>query len=558
MQNVALILGLVALSLGWLLPGHYPPWVTFQQQWVSALGALLVAGAALASRPAERVHWPWLAGVVALFAAVPLLQGLAGQVRFLSDSVLPALYLVAFAVSMTTGYMLARQQGGHWTNALMAAVIVAAMASTTIAMLQWLQLGSSIFITDLRLGGRPYGNLAQPNHLATLLGMGVAGLLGAYERRRLGAMATAFAVGWLGICLVMTQSRTGWLFVFVLVVWWASMRRRTGLRLGAGAVVTGVTVFALGIVVWGPLNNAMLLASDSLEARLQPGLRWLHWTTLWDAIGQKPWLGYGWMQAALAQQATALAHPASHEMLQDSHNVVLDLMVWMGVPLAALFVAAVVVWLAVQVRRCRDARCWSLLAACAAILTHGLLEYPLDYTFFLLPLGLMMGSVEGLSAQPAGRTWSRWTLALPLAGLAAMLLWIGAECMKLEDSTRQLRFFKLGIGIDRVATVPPPDVKLLDAPREYHRYWLTPARAGMSVEQLDWMRDVMQRNAAPPAMLRYALAAGLNGRTDEASKTLALICSLHDEKRCSEGRQSWAQLQRQYPQLRGIEMAPPR
>jgi hypothetical protein len=72
------------------------------------------------------------------------------------------------------------------------------------------------------------------------------------------------------------------------------------------------------------------------------------------------------------------------------------------------------------------------------------------------------------------------------------------------------------------------------------------------------MRDVMQRNSSPPAMLRYALAAGLTGRADEAAKTLALICSLHDEKRCAEGRQSWVQLQDKYPQLRGIVMAPAR
>lgn len=560
MQNILLTLGLGTLAVGWVLPGHYPPWVTFQQQWVSAFGALLIASAALAGRPAERVRWPRLAGAVALFAAVPLLQGLASQVHFLSDTVLPALYLIAFAVSMATGSMLARQQGGQWVDAMMTAVVVAAIASTGVAMVQWLQLHHNVFITDLPPGGRPYGNLAQPNHLATLLGMGVAGLLGAYEheRRRVGPLAAALAVAWLGFGLVMTQSRTGWLFVTVLVVWWFLMRRRAALRLRAGALVAGAALFVVGIVTWEPLNDALLLTSGSLEARLHPGPRWLHWTTLWDAIWDKPWLGYGWMQVSLAQQATALAHPASHEMLQDSHNVVLDLMVWMGVPLAVLFVAAVVVWLAVQVRRCRDASRWSLLAASAAILTHSLLEYPLDFTYFLFPLGLMMGSVEGLSDSTAGRAWPRWTLALPLACLAAMLLWIGVECMRLEDSTRQLRFFMRGIGTDRVATVPPPDVKLLDAPREYHQYWLTPARAGMSAEQLDWMRDVMQRNAYPPAMLRYALAAGLNGRPDEAAKMLALICSLNDKQRCAEGRQSWAQLQRRYPQLRAIAMPEPR
>ncbi len=545
----------LCLALGWLLPGHYPPWVTYQQQWLAALGAALIAAAALADASPRPVRWPWLAVVVAAFAAVPLLQVLGGQVRFISDGVLPALYLLAFAISMAAGAMLASRQGLRWVDALTAAVIVAAMLSTAIALVQWLGMSTSLFVADLRPGARPYANLAQPNHLATLLGMGVAGLLGAYERRRLGGASTALAVGWLGFGLVMTQSRTGWLFVVLLVLWWALMRRRAGLRLQAQPVVAGVALFVLGIVCWAPLNQAMLiLANNSLAERLQPGPRWALWAPLWDAIWQAPWLGYGWMQVALAQQAVALGHPATYRMFQDSHNLILDLVLWMGLPLGGLLAAVVAAWLVLQVRRCRDAQCWALLAAAGAVLVHAMLEYPLDYTYFLLPLGLLMGSVEGLSGTPPGRAWPRWTLGLPLAGMVAMLLWIGEECMQLEDASRQLRLFLVGVHETGVTTVPPPDVKLLDAPREYHRYWLTPAVAGMSDEQLNWMRDVAQRNAFPPALLRYALAAGLNGRTDEAASTLAVLCKLHTEERCDEGRQSWALLQQQHPELRAIKM----
>ncbi|MDE2627960.1 MAG: O-antigen ligase C-terminal domain-containing protein [Burkholderiales bacterium] len=551
LEKLTLNLGLVALALGWLLPGHYPPWVTYQQQWMAALGAALIAFVALVGGRAS-LRWPWLATLIALYAAVPLLQGLAGQLHFISDSVLPALYLVAFAVCMVSGAALARQSATEWIDALMTAVVVAALVSMVLALAQWLRVEQDVFIAELPPGGRPFGNLAQPNQLATLLALGIVGMLRFYELRRLGGFAVALVVACLGFGMVMTQSRTGWLFLAVLVLWWAVMRRRASLRLSTYAVVSASLLFVAVTANWEQLNQALLLATTGLEERLQPGLRGQHWLILLDAVSQSPWWGYGWLQVSTAQAAAALAHPATHEMLQDSHNVVLDLAVWMGVPLAAVFVAAVTLWLARQVRNCRGPETWTLLAAVGAILTHALLEYPLDYTFFLLPLGLLMGSIEGVASPTVDRTHPRWTVALPLAGLVLMLVWIGRECMQVEDSTRQLRFLMMGVGINRVSSVPPPDVVLLDAPREYHRYWLTPARAGMTDAEINWMRNVSQRNAFPPAMLRFALAAGLNGRAQESARTLALLCKVHPKERCDEGRASWAAAQLQYPVLRSI------
>ena len=85
-----------------------------------------------------------------------------------------------------------------------------------------------------------------------------------------------------------------------------------------------------------------------------------------------------------------------------------------------------------------------------------------------------------------------------------------------------------------------------------HRFWLTQARPQMTSHELDWMRRVSMREPRPPAMLRYALAAGLNGRPDEAALTLARLCHLHPAERCDEGRASWHSAQEKYPALRAV------
>ena len=66
------------------------------------------------------------------------------------------------------------------------------------------------------------------------------------------------------------------------------------------------------------------------------------------------------------------------------------------------------------------------------------------------------------------------------------------------------------------------------------------------------MHDVTFRNPSHPAMLRYALALGLNGRPDDAGRMLGAICHIHLPKRCDEARESWRTLQQQHPTLESV------
>lgn len=549
--------GLFAVGLAFLMPGHYVPWVTFEQQAVAALGGLLIGFAAL-RQMSQRARVPL--APPALFAAalafVPLIQGALSMVGFKSDAALSAVYLLAFATSVASGQVLASDATtrSRLLDGLLGAMLVAALLSSAIALVQWQQLQWSIFIVDLQPGGRPYANLAQPNHLATLLSVGIVAVYGFYERRRVSAFAAGLIAALLLWGLVMTQSRTGWLFLALFVVWWAWRRRALGLRLSGAAVAVAAISFAVAVWCWAPLNDALLLsATADVESRLHAGTRWIHWPTLWDAAWRKPWTGYGWGQVVLAQQAAILDHPPVGEWLLQSHSLVLDLMIYNGALPGLIVTALLVAWFVRHIRACRSIEQWVLVAGVGTVITHSLLEYPLDYAYFLLPTGLMMGALEALHPEPPSRLRApRWVVAMTLAGLAGMLVWISFEYLRVEAAVRQLRFVMLGIGVDTVPDAPVPDVWLLDQPREFHRYWMTPARAGMSAKDLDWMRLVSMREPRPPAQLRYALAAGLNGRTQEAEQTLARLCKLHAGIRCDEGRTSWSAAQQQHPVLRSI------
>ena len=550
--------GLALLFVSFLLPGHYSPWATFESQAAAALGVGLVGlGAALSCAQAgQRVPWPALAMLAVATAAIPAAQFASGQIVFFSDALLPALYLVGFGLAVITGTVWARNAPGTWLDLLFLALGAAAMVSVALALLQWLSIeAAGMWVVALKSGMRPYANLAQPNHLATLLALGAVGLWRSYERRQIGGPVAGLAMGWLGFGLVMAQSRTGWLFVLLLLVWWATMRRRTALRTPASAVLTGAALFAAAIVLWEPLNEALLLqAGGTLSQRLQAGPRGLMWQTMLEAVARSPWLGYGWNQVIAAQQAVAVDMPPVRRMIESAHNVVLDLALWAGMPLALIWVAAVGAWLVAQTRRCANADAWAVLAAIGALLLHAQFEYPLEYAFFLLPLGLLMGTLSVSVVQPGPSSSPCRTVAWPLLLLpvASMLVALGAiatEYLRVEQASRDVRMQLAGFGAASARHVAPPDVALLDGPREYHRLMITPAREGMSIAELNWMRKVTQRYAFPPAMLRYALAAGLNGREAEASRTLHTLCAIHLEPRCEEARATWRSAQQQWPRL---------
>jgi hypothetical protein len=236
----------------------------------------------------------------------------------------------------------------------------------------------------------------------------------------------------------------------------------------------------------------------------------------------------------------------------NAHSIVLDLPMWMGIPLAAVVLVLVATWLVRQVRVCNDGVRWSLLLAVAAIGLHALTEYPLDYAYFLLTLGLLIGTLDGLAPAARSLTAPRWSFIGPWAMATAMLVWVGVEYMKVEESARQVRMVFAGVGLDKQSFVAPPDTALLDGLREYHRFLITPARAGMSDAELDWMRDVMSSNPTAFAMVRYAQALGLNGRGDEAARVLRALCNIQTPKRCEQAREAWKAAERQHPELASV------
>ncbi len=536
----------VLLICSWLISNHYAPWAAFYNEFSIFLACIFLGGIVVLMCPV--VNFGASAVVLLCCASIPLLQLAAGLIGFAGDALIVALYILAFSGVLVFGNNLAGTALRLQTCTLLAMLMVlGAVFSTYIALNQWLMLSGGMWVADLNPGGRPYANLAQPNNLATLLCLGLAGVLYLFETRRLGSWAGSALAFFLLFGVVLTQSRTPWVGAMCALFWWGWKCREVVLRLSLTSFVGWVALYALLVCSFFYLSDALYLSVDDLGSRAQAAHRWGLWQQLLQAVLQGPFWGYGWAQVSVAQVSVSLSSPLPL-MTEHSHNILLDLLIWNGSFIGGLIILLLGVWLVRLGLRARTRESVFALLAVGFVLVHGMLEYPLEYAYFLLPVALLLGMVEGELRVRALFTLPRWVLVGGLLISLGAMVWIFKEYRIVEEDHRLMRFETARIGILK-AEKPAPDVVLLTQLREFIRFARTEATPGMTDEQLDWMRKVAHRYPYPSSMLRYSMALGLNGQADLARQEFLRLRALHGEQHYQDARQIFLEMQKHYSVL---------
>lgn len=547
---VAMLLGAVALFACWLVPGHYFPWVSFQNEVVAALAGTLFGVAAVAMREGGSPRWPRASTFFALLALIPLLQYGLGQISFRSDAALSFLYLASLALAVSAGATLSRASRRRFLDHVFGALLAAGIASVGLALAQWLNLGLTDLVEWLPPGYRAIGNIAHPNHLAGLLALACLGGLWFYETRRINGPALCAVVLWLAFGMALTRTRMVWAAALVFALWWIWVCKKSAPRLKPGPVLLWLLAFFGVVAAIGPLSEAvMTYAPESVGERLQSGGGRLRiWAAMADGLMQSPWVGYGWSQASIAGLAGSLHHFTGESMLRNAHSLPLDLLIWNGIPLGLLVMGLAGLWWWQAVKQTVCVERAVVLAAVGLISLYSMIEFPLESFHFLVPFGLLVGALEGWSDAREPARAPRVALAFAVVCVAALAARVAIEYLDVENASRNGRMRAAGLAASAVL----PSTILLDEPVEYIRFWFTQARAGMPETDLRWMRKITARNPSPPSLLRYATATGLNGQPEMAAKTLIQLCNMHRAKRCDEGRKSWGHLQQNFPCLSTI------
>lgn len=547
-KNISLIAWLLTLNLavGWLLPNHYQPWLAFHANaWVALALLLIFLRNAILSKRSVDLKFDSL--FLLSFSLFPLIQYVFGIMPLPSDALLGFLSLLGAAIA----YILAQ----HWNKTqplgaaacVLAAMTMAAVASTGIATFQWLGLAQDFGLMDIWMlpfadGTRPYANMAQPNQLASLLLCGLLGVAWAWHKRHIGNTVAMIAATWILWGISLTESRTA-LLTFGLTVTFLTFIRPRYLSTPEIRSVQILFVFYLACLL-GKASVATALGLEmplSVFERSAGELRFSLWKMSLEASLQSPWFGFG---LGRSNAGYFLVFDRFKEILgntyfEQSHNLFLDLALWIGWPLAIMCIIFGGIWFAKAAKKINSPDNLIVFMALFVLLTHAMFEFPLYYGYFLWPFFTLAGSLSGNL-----KLFSPTSLKIPslfaistITGLLVISIVIVSDYIKIEDAFRELRFQTSRIGSAHDET-PPKTLLLTDWPDAIALARATP-RPGMPEDEIRHWESLLMYHTSPLALRKVIGANMLNGREEEAKAWARRSCWLLSEKICGGLVNEW-------------------
>ena len=544
------VLATLAIAFPTVIAYNVAPSATFFNQaaaFVGWGGFLMVLAASFARRamPTSSGSFALLGSLGILiaaalaapvFAAVPWALSLSS-----AGTMLAAVLAVAVAASA--------QRAGLGERAFLAccvALTVAGIASSAIGLIQVFapNLPDGEWIAVAAIAGRATGNLRQPNHLSSLLLWSIVAVLWLGERRVIyREIAAVLAVLFVWV-VMLSASRTGAIGVATLAAWGLLDRRlsRTT-RLVLLALPVAFALLWGGTAMWAHATQQAFGA----EARFTgSGIYVSHsrygiWANALSMIAMHPWLGVGFGEFNFAWTLTPFPdRPVA--FFDHAHNIALQFAVELGLPLATAVLALMSYALWQAWRNARDAgRAPSMpfsrlrsgnrerrldssgtmqRAAFVMVLMagmHSLLEYPLWYAYFLLPVAFFFGlclerpGQETVTADAAGDASGGMNLAFVVAGIVLVL----GGALALADYRRVVVIF------EPPADAAPLDKRIAAGRRSIFFAHHADYAAATVAEHPGKVMNAFER--APHYLLdarlmqAWAVALNENGETDKAS-----------------------------------------
>lgn len=428
-------ISLFLVGLMWVLPFLHPrhqyPLTTFDQEWWSALLGVFALTLLVTRDFWQQPKIPRIAQLPAGLISILLLQMVLHKVAYIDQGLLYILYLLFAALLMLLGSKLRAYFGIEKVATVLAIfLLIGAELSALIGVLQYYRWHTLLDPIILLKVSAVFGNLAQQNHFANYIVLGLISLGLLYRQQWLKAGYVAVLAVPLLFVMTLSGSRSTWIYLLLMsgLAWWGSrrdVRQRTLLRYSL-LLLAGFGLMHL--IVKLPFMAGAVGGVDTMQRLFgtadSGGIRLYIWHEAWLMFTQSPWLGVGFGQFAWHHfQLLPVLRPSNISGLyNNAHNLIFQIAAEAGLAGLLVLFVSLGVWLYGMRRVTLDAARWWGYAVLGVLAIHSMLEYPLWYTYFVAVAAILLGALDETHYYLELRKVGRMSLgAILLLGLMTLL-----------------------------------------------------------------------------------------------------------------------------------------
>ncbi len=430
-------ISLALVGLMWVVPflltTHEYPLTTFDQEWWTALlgvsAMFAMVGREFWSSPS--VPRITLLPIGLVFVAV--LQMALGKIAYYEQGLLYIQYLLFAALLMILGAWLRRSVGlVPLALTLAAFLLIGTELGAAVGVLQhfgWHTWFDSLVVRKVSYS--LYGNVAQPNHYADYISLGLISLGLLFQYGKLRWLHVLILVVPLLFVLTLAGSRSAWIYlVYATLLAFLYSGRTLDLKKTKYFMLALLAGFALmHLLVQLPFLAGAGEETDTwrrlMNSDTNGSARLYLWREALVMFQQHPFVGVGFGQFALHHLALlpVLDGGSFPGLYNNAHNVLFQLAAETGLSGLLIFVGALLPWfLGLRSATAKHAVYFWGYGVLGIMAIHSLLEYPLWYAYFIAIISLLLGVFDEKHFSVELRLLGRAALALILCmGIAVLL-----------------------------------------------------------------------------------------------------------------------------------------
>ena len=447
-------LSLMFAGLMWVLPflyyRHTNPLTTFYQEWGAAVLGLCAMPLLLTRRYWQQPEIPRIVLLPFGLMLLVLVQFAFGKIGYFSQTLLFVLYMLWAALLIMLGQRLREEFGlPVLATALAVFLLLGAELSALVGVLQHFHWRSFLdSVVSVNTSAAVFGNMGQPNHFANYISLGLISLGLLHTRWKLRAWQSALLAAPLLFVLVLSGSRSAWLYLlFIMGLAFLWQRREKSNRpllhysllllLGFGLMnfvvqipwLSGdyASVTTLERMVEGAAAIEGGHGGEAAGGATERSIRLHIWHEAWLIFTRMPLLGagfgqFGWQHFLLGP---SLHNSNISGLYNNAHNIVMQTAAEMGLAGLLILFGALTLWVRQLRGAPRTIYHWWGGGLLAVLAIHSLLEYPLWYAYFLGVAALTLGMLESTTYRLELRNLGRLSVAsvLLLGVLSLAQLW---------------------------------------------------------------------------------------------------------------------------------------